>query len=488
MGLSPGIIDPAGGATSPIDIGTDDAATLDAMKQALTAGRPQQVDQQQAPITGELQQAAPTSSAAPQPQAAQPQGPPSPGGKPLLLDYIQNMIKGGSQGGPSRGDSTLNFMGSFLQNLAQGLAQAGHGPGANLRGFAGGVQAPYQRQLQQYQLGQQQQAQQSQIASEAAKTQQTQAQTEQLKNVVQTPYGPMSAALAAKVFPAAINSQGKVDAAKVAATSREDVAGTNAESREKIAATKPVHDSEISLIQKANAGDPDAKAAWDKLQAGRVAVRASTQQQKPMTFYDAETGRNITLSAGEAESMQKQGKNLIPAGTVPANTLLQMQKASNSIPAAVDDLGKSLKAWDNAGDRAIFAKVMKETPQGGDPSTWFNNVLGQAANANLSPEGREALVKMRTLNESLGTLRAISGLPSTSGSMMATMALMPGATTPDSKMAKQQLDQIKTLVQRETGIPFLGGGGGTKLPTPSGGAATPKNATTPKKGDPLGIL
>lgn len=222
MGLSSGIIDP-----SPIDIGTDDAATLDAMKQALTAGRPQQVDQQQAPITGELQQPAPTSSAAPQPQAAQPQGPPSPGGKPLLLDYIQNMIKGGSQGGPSRGDSTLNFMGSFLQNLAQGLAQAGHGPGANLRGFAGGVQAPYQRQLQQYQLGQQQQAQQSQIASEAARTQQTIAQTEQMKSIVQTPYGPMSEKLAEKVFPAEVRGQATTEAATTRAGATVDAAKIN---------------------------------------------------------------------------------------------------------------------------------------------------------------------------------------------------------------------------------------------------------------------
>jgi len=429
----------------------------------------------------------------------QSQQPPKMGGKPLLLDYIQNMIKGSSQASPlsaptSRGDMTLNFMGQFLSNLSQGLAQAGHGPGANTRGAAAAMQAPYQRDLQQYQMQQEAQTHQSQIEAEQARTAQQQAQTEQLKTVVQTPYGPMSQKLAEKVFPAAIRKEGMENVADTRAASaandpikkglrdaaslldKGDMDGYKAklkEVSELSSATKaPPKDSEISLIQKANGGDKEALAAWNKLQSGRIAVRAASQAQKPMTYYDAEQGRNVTLGAGEAEAMQKAGKNLIPAGTVPANTLLQMQKAQSSIPTAIEDVSKNLSAWDNASDRAIFAKVMKDSPMGGDPSTWFGNVLAQAANSGLSEDGMQALTKLRTLNESLGTLRAISGLPSTAGSMMATVALMPGATTPNSKMAKMQLDQIKTLVERETGVPFLGGSGEgkSKVPPAAGSA------------------
>jgi hypothetical protein len=163
----------------------------------------------------------------PQAQAPQQQQQPipKPGGMPLLLQYISGMVKGGQQGpqgqpAPSRGDMTMDFLGHFLTNMASGLAQAGHGPGANLRGFAGGVAAPYQQQMQQYQLGQQQQQQQAQIQEQQARAQLTQAQAEQMKNVVQTPYGPMSQSLAAKVFPAAISAQGRVGAAQVAGQAR----------------------------------------------------------------------------------------------------------------------------------------------------------------------------------------------------------------------------------------------------------------------------
>jgi hypothetical protein len=442
------------------------------------------------------------------PQAApvpQRQGPPQMGGKPLLLDYIQNMIKGG-QPGPqgqapaSRGDMTLQFMGQFLSNMAAGLAQSGHGPGANIRGAAGAMQAPYQRDLQQYQLQQQQQVQQAQIESEKAKTELTQAQTEQAKNVVMTPYGPMNQKLAEKVFPAAIRKEGmenvadtKIDPIKKTLNeatdllAKGDTAGFKAKLAEasqlKGAITAPGKDNEISLIQKANAGDKDALAAWNKLQAGRVAVRGATANMRPMTYYDPEQQRNITMAAGEAEAQQKAGKVLLPSGPVPATTLLQMQRAQNAIPNAVEDVSKNLKAWDNAGDRAIFARVIRDTPEGTDPSTWMGSVISQVAKENLSPEGKGAIVSLQRLNESLGTLRAISGLPATAGSMMATRALMPGATTPDSKMAKAQLDQIKKLVEQETGVPFLGGK--STLPQAPNKSVT---KPTPKKGDPLGIL
>jgi hypothetical protein len=143
---------------------------------------------QNAPDPFAGQQPASTANPPPpvQPPTTPQQGPPRMGGRPLLLDYIQSMIKGpttapappGEPGRPvSRGDMTLNFMGQFLANMSQGLAQAGHGPGANLRGAAGAMQAPYQREVTQYGLGQQQQLHEAQIAGEQAKVGLTEAQT-----------------------------------------------------------------------------------------------------------------------------------------------------------------------------------------------------------------------------------------------------------------------------------------------------------------------
>src|SRR5271169_1618470 len=100
------------------------------------------LEQQMADINGQLQE--PAQSQTPIPikpgPEKQPITPPRQGGKPLLLDYIQNMVKGQQQvpqgagqpstPGASRGDMTLNFMGQFLGNLAEGLRQSGHGPGA----------------------------------------------------------------------------------------------------------------------------------------------------------------------------------------------------------------------------------------------------------------------------------------------------------------------------------------------------------------------
>jgi hypothetical protein len=220
--------------------------------------------------------------------------------------------------------------------------------------------------------------------------------------------------------------------------------------------------NEIELIQRTNAGDKEAAATLKNLRDSRLELAKerglSSQGAKPMTFFDPDLKREVVMSAAEAEAQMKSGKNLVPSGTVPANTLIQVQRAANAIPSAVAEVEKHLGSWDNAADRAIFAKIIKENAAGSeDAATWFGNILTQASTESLSEEGRAALTSLRRLNESMGSLRAISGLPSTVGSMMATAALLPGAGTPDSKMARDQLEQVKLLVQQETGVELLGG-------------------------------
>lgn len=421
-----------------------------------------------------------------------PSGPPQMGGMPLIAQYLQGMIRGPQQGpqpvgtpNPSRGDMTLNFLGQFLSNMSAGLAAGGHGPGANERAAGAAMQAPYQRALQNYQVQQQAQKQQADIEAEKTRTQAAVAAytaqprfdpaTHQYLGTMTdaqfTQYvrGQGAAGMKPKPVTDPIK-QGLSDAN--ALLEKGDIQGFTKKLDEvrqmKMATAAPGKDNEISLIQKANAGDKDALAAWNKLQQGRMQVRAASQSFKPMTYYDPDLQRNITLNASEAEARQKAGQTLIPSGPVSATTILQMQRAQNAIPAAIKEVSDNLDAWDDPTDRAIFARVMKETPMQGDQSSWFGNVLDQAAQENLSDKGKNAIVRLRRLNESLGTLRAISGLPATTGSMAATAALLPGATTPNSKMAKDQLNQIQKLVEQETGVPFMGAKSAPQAP--KGGA------------------
>lgn len=206
------------------------------------------VQQQASPMGGELQAPPPTQQ--PQVSSTPPRSnqPPRMGGMPLIAQYIQGMIKGGTQGGigpsgypqqpTSRGDMTLNFLGQFLGNLAQGLSQAGHGPGANLRGFGAAVQAPYQRSLQDFQVQQQAQEQQARIAQQQAQTELAQAQAGQYKNLMQTPLGPMSPALAMRLYPEMIRSQTQKEIAGERITSAEDLKKLGIQAQKELAGQK----------------------------------------------------------------------------------------------------------------------------------------------------------------------------------------------------------------------------------------------------------
>lgn len=232
----------------------------------------------------------------------------------------------------------------------------------------------------------------------------------------------------------------------------------------------PAKDSEISLIQKANAGDKDALKALTNLRSARLELAKQRGMGRPMNFYDPVLKRDVVLSAEEGERRQQAGESLVMTGPVPANQVINTQRAQNSIPKAVGEVEKYITAWDNEKDRAIFAKIIKDSPMAGEPETWFSNVINQALAGKLSPEGRQATIALRRLGEAMGTVRAASGLPSTAGSMMATWAMLPGAQTPDSKFAKDQLQSIMDLMQQETGLAFFGGAENAPAAKPAKGA------------------
>lgn len=253
------------------------------------------------------------------------------------------------------------------------------------------------------------------------------------------------------------------------------------------AASKTVgKDSEISLIQKANAGDKEALAALKVLQDRKLQLAKergmASQGARFANFYDPNLKRDVMLPMEEARRRQEAGEPLVMTSAVPANQIVNIQRAQNSIPKAISEVEKHIGAWDNAKDRAIFAKIIKDSPMAGEPETWFSNVLSQAAAGDLSPEGQQAVIALRRLGEAMGTVRAASGLPSTAGSMMATWAMLPGAQTPGSQFAKDQLKSIMDLMKQETGLSFFGGEEDKPLVPPvktKPGAKTP-GAVKPK--------
>ena len=193
---------------------------------------PSQVQNQQPPAMP--QQPPPDvnlGSAQTQPQKS---GPPKQSIVPTLGSFIADMIKGpgyeqGAPGQPgrpiSRLDSFENFIGTFLNSFSQGMSNAGTGPAANARGFGAAVQAPYQRQLQQYQLGQQQQTQQAGLAETQARTQGMQIENE----INQRRLAMMGQALATGQDPVASlgklssDEQAQVNAAKTESSMKGDM-------------------------------------------------------------------------------------------------------------------------------------------------------------------------------------------------------------------------------------------------------------------------
>jgi len=79
---------------------------------------------------------------------------------------------------PSRLPAFENFLGTFVNSLAQGMAASGHGPGANERGASAALMAPYNRQVQNFEMQQQAAQKQAQIQQAQAETQKAQVETQ----------------------------------------------------------------------------------------------------------------------------------------------------------------------------------------------------------------------------------------------------------------------------------------------------------------------
>jgi hypothetical protein len=226
--------------------------------------------------------------------------------------------------------------------------------------------------------------------------------------------------------------------------------------------------NEIQLIGRAQQGDQEAQKMLDTLQGNRMAlVRARGDAigksrlwmlQKAM---DPETGEASYYTGFDILRNKQEGKNLIPMGALSSKDLISVQQLTSEAIPALKGVEDNLSAFDNANDRAIFAKVLKGagTPARGQEAGWMGNVLNQALTSGLSDKGQKLAQADLRLAETMGRMRSTLGLPATDQSMALSLGLLPGASTPDSKYAKGLTQQLREMINQASGIPIYGGSG-----------------------------
>lgn len=241
-------------------------------------------------------------------------------------------------------------------------------------------------------------------------------------------------------------------------------------------ASKLPPSTEIGLITRANNGDQDAQKALDVLQQRRVDLvkaRGAAMGQGRLwslrNYMDPETGETTSLTGFDFLNSQQQGKHYIPVGPLPQDKVIAVQQLQSEAAPALKQVRDALPAFDNASDRAIFARVMKSagSPVRGDEAGWMGTIANQALKENLSPEGQKLAIAEGRLAETLGRMRGVLGLQATDSAMALTMRLMPGASTPNSAYAKNQLDTLDSMITKAVDIPaFTGKKAGTAGSTP----------------------
>jgi len=250
-----------------------------------------------------------------------------------------------------------------------------------------------------------------------------------------------------------------------------------------LASAKSVAPSnEIGLIMRANNGDQDAQKALDVLQQRRdelVNRRGTAMGQGRLwqlqTVMNPVTGETQYRSGWDILEAQKRGEQLIPTGKLPQDKVIAVQQLQSEAAPALKQVRDALPAFDNASDRAIFARVMHSagSPARGDEAGWLGTVMDQAMKEGLSPDGQKLAMAEGRLAETLGRMRGVLGLQATDSAMALTLRLMPGASTPNSKYAGSQLDTLDNMIQKAVEIPAFGGknkggmGGAPAAPAPT---------------------
>jgi hypothetical protein len=218
----------------------------------------------------------------------------------------------------------------------------------------------------------------------------------------------------------------------------------------------------MAALQPGPEGDA-ARAALaedEKMQEARLAARGEAfgkGRMWTMRTYTNGQGQDEDMTGWEYERRKATGEQLTPTGRLSGNTVTAYQRFRMESVPALQGVEKDLGAFDNAGDRAIFAKIMKSagTPDHGQEFPWMQNILRQALAEGLSEQGRDLTINLNRLAETMGTLRASLALPSTEQSMLLTLGLLPGPATPDARYARSQLANLKSIIDQASNVPIM---------------------------------
>lgn len=356
--------------------------------------------------------------------------------------------------------------------------------------------------------------------------------------LVNTPYGPMPAALATRLIGAKLSKEKGTETATITGEAKKAAAKIGAGAKEATedpikklfkeaadayqsgdmdtynAKLKEAHDMTsakapdrapniISLTQATLHGDKNAQATLQKIHDDQKELALEHgmgyRLNQIQSYIDPDTGELVPMTGFAILDAKKQGKNFIPAGRMPVQDVVAIQQlVSEAGPkdtpyynkGALKPIYDNLGAFNNESDKALFARVLKGagTATRGDEASWMGNIMNQALQGNLSPEGRKLATGLGRLAETMGRLRASLGLPSTDNMMALSLALIPGPGTPDSKYAEMQLNNLEQMIEQAQGVPvFKSIAGGrstatTELSTRESSAGKPPADITPPAG------
>ncbi len=231
--------------------------------------------------------------------------------------------------------------------------------------------------------------------------------------------------------------------------------------------------TKLQLIGDMLQGDERARAIVQEDQRQKLELVTTAAKARGAAFGQARlySLQKVMLPDGQTRFMtgfdildaQNEGIQVTPIGALSARDIMMAQRLDSEVTPAIQGVKAAAKAYDNSSDRAIFARIIRENPLGGnDPNSWLGNVVDQALRSDLSADGRNLAIRLTRLNETLGTMRATLGLPATNSMVALTLGLVPGPGTPDASYAIKQLDQLEDIKERALAIPALSGVTGKK--------------------------
>jgi len=243
---------------------------------------------------------------------------------------------------------------------------------------------------------------------------------------------------------------------KEAASKEFQIATAGAQSR------KSSTPSMMDVIHKANAGDASAQkdlGTWVKMREDIADEYGKGRAMYNMGSYADKDGHIIPLSNLDAVQRIRNGELLIPAGKLSAQQITMVQRMQKEATPAMQEVNKYIGSYDNNEDRLIFAEILKNAgaPPAGQEAGWMHGVLTQALSRKLSPDGKLLTVRLRRLADTMGTVRSALGLPATEQAMSLTLSMIPGPGVPDSKFARDVMDQLNQTVTNALEVPALRG-------------------------------